>query len=49
MANGAYCLRIQGLTTAATIRFGPDIRDQNTGSTLSAMYMRLYQLPLKLQ
>jgi len=49
MANGAYCLRIQGLNPAATIRFGPDIRDQNTGGTLSLLYMRVYQLPLKLQ
>jgi hypothetical protein len=49
MANGSYCLRIQGLNTAASIRFGPDVRDQNTGSILSQLYMRVFQLPPKLQ
>ena len=49
MANGTYCLRIQGLDSAATFRFGPNVRDQNTGDTLARLYMRVYNLPTRLQ
>lgn len=49
MANGTYALRVQGLTAGISIRFGPDVRDQNTGPTLAQLYMQVYQFPLKLQ
>ncbi len=49
MANGTYCLRIQGLDSAATFRFGPNVRDQNTGDTLARLYMRVFNLPMRLQ
>jgi hypothetical protein len=49
MANGTYCLRIQGPDTAATFRFGPNVRDQNTGDTLARLYMRVFNLPTRLQ
>jgi hypothetical protein len=49
MANSTYCLRIQGLDAAATFRFGPNVRDQNTGDTLARLYMRVYNLPMRLQ
>jgi hypothetical protein len=49
MANGSYCLRVQGLRSSTSIRFGPDVRDQNTGPLLSALYMQVFQFPQKLQ
>ena len=49
MANGTYALRVQGLPASTTIRFGPDVRDQNTGPTLSQLYMEVYQFPPRLQ
>jgi len=49
MANDTYCLRIQHFDTAATFRFGPDVRAQHTGDTLSGLYSQVAQLPFKLQ
>jgi hypothetical protein len=49
MANGSYCLRVQGLRSSTSIRFGPDVRDQNTGPLLSQLYMEVFQFPQKLQ
>ena len=49
MANNTYCLMLHDFDTAATLRFGQDIRAQHTGGTLSALYSVVAQLPLRLQ
>jgi hypothetical protein len=49
MANNTYCLLIHDFEATATFNFGPDVRAQSTGSTLSALYSVVQQMPLKLQ
>jgi hypothetical protein len=49
MANDTYCLLIHNFGANATIRFGQDVRAQNTGYTLSALYTIVQQMPPKLQ
>jgi predicted nuclease with TOPRIM domain len=49
MANNTYCMMIRNFDSAAAFRFGPDVRAQNTGDTLSLLYARVAELPLKLQ
>ena len=49
MANSTYCLVLHDFPAAATFRFGPDVRTQHTGSTLSQLYDQIFNLPLYLQ
>ena len=49
MVNGTYCLMIHNFAAAATLQFGPDVRGEHTGSTLSQLYFYIFQLPLRLQ
>jgi len=49
MANNNYCAIIRRFDPAATFRFGPDGRNQNTAKTLSALYTVVSELPFKLQ
>lgn len=49
MANNTYCLRLQDFTGSATFNFGPDVRAQNTGSTLGSFYHIVQQMPSKLR
>jgi putative AlgH/UPF0301 family transcriptional regulator len=49
MANDTYCLVIQSFDSMETVRFSPDVRDQHTGQTLSALYALVTSLPFKLQ
>jgi hypothetical protein len=49
MANNTYCLLIKNFDATATINFGQDVRAQNTGNTLSALYSVVQQMPQKLQ
>jgi hypothetical protein len=49
MANGTYCLVLRAFTAAATFQFGPDVRAEHTGETLSRLYDHVFNLPLHLQ
>jgi len=49
MANPNYCMRTQKFESAATFRFGPDVRAQRTGVILSLLYSTVAELPFKLQ
>jgi hypothetical protein len=49
MANNTYCLVLHDFTAEATFQFGPDVRAQHTGDTLSQLYDRVFHLPLYLQ
>ena len=49
MANGTYCLVLHDFTAAATLQFGPDVRAQHTGNTLSGLFFTIFNLPLHLQ
>jgi hypothetical protein len=49
MVNGTYCLMIHDFAAAVTIRFGPDVRSEHTGSKLSQLYFDVFQLPMRLQ
>lgn len=49
MANSTYCLMLRNFTIEATFQFGPDVRAQHTGTTLSALYAHLLSMPFKLQ
>ena len=49
MANGTYCMMIRNFDSAASFHFGQDVRTQHTGDTLSLLYARVAELPLKLQ
>jgi hypothetical protein len=49
MANNTYCLMIKNFYAAGTFHFGQDIRAQHTGDTLARLYMRVFNLPVKLQ
>ena len=49
MANSTYCLVLQDFTATATFQFGPDVRAQHTGNTLSRLYSYVFNLPLRLQ
>jgi len=49
MVNSTYCLVIHNFAPAATLQFGPDVRGEHTGSTLSQLYFTVFQLPLRLQ
>jgi hypothetical protein len=49
MANGVYCLMIQSLAASATVRFGPNVRDQRTAETLASLYNTVAAMPFKLQ
>jgi hypothetical protein len=49
MANNTYCLMIKNFYAAGTFHFGQDIRSQHTGDTLARLYMRVFNMPVKLQ
>jgi hypothetical protein len=49
MANNTYCLMIKNFYAAGTFHFGQDIRAQHTGDTLARLYMRVFNMPVKLQ
>jgi len=49
MANNTYCMMIRNFDAAAAFQFGPDVRAQHTADTLSLLYARVTELPLKLQ
>jgi hypothetical protein len=49
MVNSTYCLVIHNFAPAATLQFGPDVRSEHTGTTLSQLYFNVFQLPLRLQ
>jgi hypothetical protein len=49
MANNTYCLVLHDFTAAATFQFGPDVRAQHTGETLSRLFGYVFQLPSRLQ
>jgi hypothetical protein len=49
MANNTYCLMLHDFDSAATLRFGQDVRAQHTGGTLSQLYTVVAQLPPRLQ
>ena len=47
MANSTYCMLVQNFDLDLTIRFGPDIRDQHTGATLSMLNSTVQDKPFK--
>jgi hypothetical protein len=49
MANNTYCLMIKNFYPAGTFHFGEDIRYEHTGDTLSRLYLRVFNMPVKLQ
>ncbi|HZM06186.1 MAG TPA: hypothetical protein VFC44_24555 [Candidatus Saccharimonadales bacterium] len=49
MANSTYCVMLHHFEAAATFRFGPGARNQQTAETLSALYSTVAGLPYKLQ
>lgn len=49
MANDSYCMVLDNFYSAAGFRLGNDVRDQHTGSTLSAMYSMVMEMPSRLQ
>jgi hypothetical protein len=49
MANSTYCLVLHDFTATATFQFGPAVRAQHTGNTLSRLYSYVFNLPLRLQ
>jgi hypothetical protein len=49
MANSTYCLVLHDFTATTTFQFGPDVRAQHTGNTLSRLYSYVFNLPLRLQ
>src|SRR5262249_32165982 len=49
MANNNYCLMIKNFYPAGTFHFGEDIRYEHTDDTLSRLYLKIFNLPMKLQ
>jgi hypothetical protein len=49
MANSSYCAVMRNFEPAATFRFGPDGRNQQTAQTLSLLYTYVADMPYKLQ
>ncbi len=49
MANSTYCLVLHDFTATATFQFGPDVRAQRTGNTLSRLYSYVFNLPIRLK
>ena len=49
MANSTYCLMLHDFTATATFQFGPDVRAQHTGNTLSRLYSYIFNLPVRLK
>jgi hypothetical protein len=49
MANSTYCMMLHNFDSAATMRFGNNVREQHTGDTLSLLYSMVASLPFKLQ
>ena len=49
MANSSYCAVIRNFDPAATFRFGPDGRNQQTAQTLSSLYTYVSEMPFRLQ
>jgi hypothetical protein len=49
MANNTYCVMIKNFNPTATFQFAQDIRDRQTGETLSRLYSLIAGLPYKLQ
>jgi X-X-X-Leu-X-X-Gly heptad repeat protein len=49
MANSTYCVMLQNLEAAATLKTGENIRDQHTESVLSSLNQILTNLPIRLQ
>lgn len=49
MANSTYCMMVHSFDASPVIHFGPDVRDQHTGSTLSMLASTVMQKPVKLQ
>jgi hypothetical protein len=49
MANNTYCLMLKSFYPAGTFHFGQGIRYEHTGDTLARLYMRVFNMPMKLQ
>ena len=49
MANSTYCLMLHDFMATATFQFGPDVRAQHTGNTLSRLYSYVFNLPIRLK
>jgi hypothetical protein len=49
MANSTYCMMIKNFNATATFQFARDVRDQQTGETLTRLYSLIARLPYKLQ
>jgi hypothetical protein len=49
MANNTYCMMIKNFYAGGTFHFGEDIRYEHTGETLSRLYLKVFNMPLKLQ
>ena len=49
MANNSYCTMIHSFDTVSTVKFGPDVRAEHTGDTLSRLYSTVFDMPSKLQ
>ena len=49
MANSTYCMMLDNFDGAARFKFGQDVREQRTGSTLAQLYSMVSGLPVKLQ
>jgi hypothetical protein len=49
MVNNNYCLVLSDFSAAGGFKFGPDIRAQQTGRTLTALHSVVDSLPIRLQ
>lgn len=49
MANNSYCTMIHSFDSVGSLKFGPDVRGEHTGDTLSRLYSMVFQMPGKLQ
>jgi hypothetical protein len=49
MANNTYCIMLKNFNASATVKFGQNVRDQQTGQTLSRFYSQITSLPSRLQ
>lgn len=49
MANNSYCTMIHSFDSVGNLKFGPDVRTEHTGDTLSRLYSMVFEMPGKLQ
>jgi len=49
MVNSTYCLTVHSFAASASFQFGPDVRAQHTGETLSQLSDYILQLAWRLQ